>query len=329
MDFDFIFSSLKNSLKRIHNYDYKPSILIADGAEAITNGFKKAFGYNSIDEFTRIMCWAHVVKAIEKRLNGIDEKDDIFSDILNLQQSHCPDLFNHLVKLFFEKWNEKKKTDIDKFLAYFRSEWIDSSNNKWYEGAALNIPSTDNGLESVNGKIKLVFTLRQRMSVNEYLNNAIAMLRTWSKERTDDKLFCQIVNISDETWQMAYSFMLNTNIIQKRGKQDEFVVAYSKHSELLKSKDYLKKNFNKLNLNFDSLVSLMVRLNLVILDRSKWNESKCTCSTFLKNYFCFHIIVVAVNENLLLIADKYKKVQIGIKKKPGRKPQAKKALVKQ
>ena len=147
--------------------------------------------------------------------------------------------------------------------------------------------------------------------------------------KTDDKLFSTTIDISDDTWAMAYSFKQNGNIIQQRGKKDEFVVVYSKHSDLLKSKDYLKNNFSKLNLDFDGLVSLMVRLNIVILNRSKWNESKCTCSTFLKNYICFHIIVVSVNENLLLIADKYKKIQIGLKKKPGRKSKAKKALEKQ
>ena len=326
MDFDFIFSSLKNSLKELYNFDYKPTTWIADGAEAITNGFKKAFGYNSVDEFTRIMCWAHVVKAVEKRLNGIDET---FSDILNLQKSHCPELFDHLVKLFFEKWNEKKKPDIDKFLSYFKSEWIDSTNKKWYEGAALNIPSTDKGLESINGKIKLIYTLRQRMSVNEYLNNAVFMLRNMSKERVDDKKFCETIEITDDAWVTAYSFIHNNNIVQRKANTEEFLVVYTKHSELLKSKDFLINKFAKLKLNFDDLVGFMVRLNKVILNRSKWTESTCTCNEFLKNYFCFHIMVVAANEKLLVIPNKYKKIQIAMKKKSGRKPKAKKALEKQ
>ena len=39
-------------------------------------------------------------------------------------------------------------------------------------------------------------------------------------------------------------------------------------------------------------------------------------------------MVVAANEKLLVIPNKYKKIQIAMKKKPGRKPKAKKALEK-
>lgn len=66
-------------------------------------------------------------------------------------------------------------------------------------------------------------------------------------------------------------------------------------------------------------------LNKVILNRGKWTESKCTCNEFLKNYFCFHIMVVSANENILVIPNKYKKIQIAIKK-TGTKSKAKKAL---
>ena len=36
-DFTFIFSALKDSIGKIHNQIYQPTILIADGAEQITN----------------------------------------------------------------------------------------------------------------------------------------------------------------------------------------------------------------------------------------------------------------------------------------------------
>ena len=64
--------------------------MIADAAEAITNGFKSAFGYKSNDEFTRIMCWAHVLKAVEKRVKDIKEKEreEILEDIISMQTAH-------------------------------------------------------------------------------------------------------------------------------------------------------------------------------------------------------------------------------------------------
>ena len=39
-DFGFIFSSVKSASKQINSLDYSPSILIADDAGAITNGFR-------------------------------------------------------------------------------------------------------------------------------------------------------------------------------------------------------------------------------------------------------------------------------------------------
>ena len=37
-DFAFAFNSIKNDVKSIFNFDYKPNTLMADAAEAITNG---------------------------------------------------------------------------------------------------------------------------------------------------------------------------------------------------------------------------------------------------------------------------------------------------
>ena len=49
----------------------------------------------------------------------------------------------------------------------------------------------------------------------------------------------------------------------------------------------------------------------------------------MKNYYCYHLIVVATNTSLVNIPNKYKNVNISAKTKHGRKPLAKKALEKQ
>ena len=58
-DFEFVFSSIKQIVEKLHNVRYNPTILVADGADAITNGFKSVFGPGII----RVMCWAHVLRA--------------------------------------------------------------------------------------------------------------------------------------------------------------------------------------------------------------------------------------------------------------------------
>ena len=64
--------------------------------------------------------------------------------------------FNHAVVLFFEKWGGGGNPTLSKFVDNLKKEWIDK-NNGWYEGFTEgNILSTDNGLESVNGKYKKI-----------------------------------------------------------------------------------------------------------------------------------------------------------------------------
>ena len=65
---DFFFNAIKTNIKTIYNKDYEPKILLADAAGAITNGFKKTFG----DPQKRIVCWAHVIRNVDKYLKPIN-----------------------------------------------------------------------------------------------------------------------------------------------------------------------------------------------------------------------------------------------------------------
>ncbi len=54
--FKFIFQSIKDSVQEIYQYDYEPTTLVADGSDAITNGFTSVFK----DLLLRVMCWFHM-----------------------------------------------------------------------------------------------------------------------------------------------------------------------------------------------------------------------------------------------------------------------------
>ena len=45
----------------IYNFDYQPTILVADASEAITNGFTDVFN----ELLLREMCWFYMKKAFE------------------------------------------------------------------------------------------------------------------------------------------------------------------------------------------------------------------------------------------------------------------------
>ena len=97
-------------------------------------------------------------------------------------------------------------------------------------------PSTDNALESVNGTIKFIFTLRGILPVNQYLASAVAMLRDWSRDREGLKPICDGIDISDKCWHMAYRALTTDWTIARVGqsKSNRFVL-YNIADEALKS----------------------------------------------------------------------------------------------
>ena len=56
IDYEFIFASVRRVIAKLFDTDYRPAILMADGADAITNGFMSAFEYTSIGQFVLGAC---------------------------------------------------------------------------------------------------------------------------------------------------------------------------------------------------------------------------------------------------------------------------------
>ena len=50
---------------------FKPTVLVADAAESISNGFKEVFG----ELINRIMCWSHMGRKCDDRLARISDKE--------------------------------------------------------------------------------------------------------------------------------------------------------------------------------------------------------------------------------------------------------------
>ncbi|CAF1131871.1 unnamed protein product [Didymodactylos carnosus] len=46
----------------------------------------------------------------------------------------------------------------------------------------MGIPSTNNGLESLNGKIKQIYTLRSKLPLSSFLPTIVSMLQDWSHQ---------------------------------------------------------------------------------------------------------------------------------------------------
>jgi hypothetical protein len=328
VDYEFMFATVKKSAKKFFNYDYRPDTLIADAAPAIHNGFMNAFDYKSLTDFNRVMCWSHVYRNCENMLKSISAeiKDSILDDIKSIQVKTSSKAFDVAIEKFFEKWEEEPS--VKGFLEHFKKEWVDK-NNGWYEGFCDgNIPSTDNGLESLNGKIKSKNTLRERMSVGQYLGNANAMVTDWSKDRGEgdkvEKFFYEKPFVPGKTWTMAYDFLYKGQGIIKKGKT-VFVTALKEYQDKI-IPIYINGKYDQIKSEFDTYIEYFRRVRIIKLDRENWAKSSCSCSWYLKNYSCYHLIAVATHEKLVEIPIEFKNVALEAKPAKGRKPKAKKAL---
>ena len=88
--------------------DFKPKILVTDGAKSITNGFKAAFA----ELKGRVMCWAHMIRKedeILSKVSNLGERENLRRDIFSLQLSRNREIFQKASSLFTKKWSKSSE----------------------------------------------------------------------------------------------------------------------------------------------------------------------------------------------------------------------------
>jgi len=114
-DYAFIFDAIKNAAKSIFDEDFKPAVIVADAAAAITAAASRSF-----PGIPRVVCWAHVYRAVQKKLSLIkdsDKRELLLDDISALQLAPCKEAFISATQRFLEKWSSP---ETDDFLDYFK-----------------------------------------------------------------------------------------------------------------------------------------------------------------------------------------------------------------
>ncbi|RNA32158.1 hypothetical protein BpHYR1_024800, partial [Brachionus plicatilis] len=220
-DFEFLFYALKETVKKLFERHIQPTVLLADGAEAIHNGFAKVFTLEK-----RIMCWAHVKRNVHTRFCRNKHYYHIKNDIDSLQLSITESMFESASKLFIKKW-----TELDKdFSSYFETTWINSSVNGWFDGRSQSHPITNNALESHNKIIKDLVE-RKSMPLADFLKNINdAVLQFWSFQRNDirpdQKVFSKEPNVSLDDFKRGFAWeILGLKVLkQKFGGKTFFFV---------------------------------------------------------------------------------------------------------
>jgi hypothetical protein len=171
-DWEWMFRTVKTLSEEINEIKYEPTILVADCASEITNGFTKVFTLAK-----RIYCWFHVKKLMDKKLKKIKNKttrQSITLDIVNFQRNVTESMFIEAAKLMLNKWRLFNDPDVNYFIENNFMKWLNPKRMGWFDHYCDWVPITNNALESTNRYIKQHGTFRQRMGITQF----IALLET-------------------------------------------------------------------------------------------------------------------------------------------------------
>ena len=322
-DFTFVFQALQDGVKKLNLPEINPDTLIADGSDAIRNGFEAVFG----EKYT-VMCWAHMRRKVVKKIEAMVEKmdqEDLIEDVEALQLAQSEQIFTKASILFIKKWKKKQPT----FVEYFENEWL-ASHNGWYEGIQHLTPSTNNALEATNRVIKDENTFRERLPLARFKVLTFEIVEKWSKlyER-NLKQFYDKPTVTLDIWTKSYQWVkLNKSIISN--KLDNVIECYVPAGEELNISKNAIDIMKKMKwYSFDQYKIKAFNIWRVILptDGTKWLDSQCNCPGFFKKFICKHIVGLAIRLNYCKPPPAAKNVKIGEKRRRGRPSKAKKALL--
>uniref|UniRef100_A0A914XA05 MULE transposase domain-containing protein n=1 Tax=Plectus sambesii TaxID=2011161 RepID=A0A914XA05_9BILA len=121
-----------------------------DGDPAITAAVASSF-----PNAQRLTCYYHMKKQVQKRMGSKkvpkNRRNAILEEIKSLQLSCSDPIFSSAARRLLQRW---KQLGLKTFARYFTKAWVQGPLRFRYEGAALGTVSTNNGLESLHGRIK-------------------------------------------------------------------------------------------------------------------------------------------------------------------------------
>jgi hypothetical protein len=282
-------------------------------------------------------------KGIKKHVQDKEDRDRMKYDIQQIQLSQSEEVFQKATSLFVKKWEASYKGFTD----YFQRQHVQVCGN-WYEGKAMFAPSSNNALESNNGKVKKLWTNNKRLPMKEMIPLIAKMLHNWSLD-LKEKPFALKPPLTDNDLIEAYIYAKKDVTIlpdpdeHEKHSDDESVMkiwwVHNVSSMTPTNRDV--RNVKSLNwINFTKFKKVNFMLHKVTTIESKEFQTTpayCTCRGFYKNFKCVHSLGAAIRMNLLEVPrglkEKAKKkveeeIQLPAKKRgPGRPKNIGKALM--
>ncbi|EER12580.1 conserved hypothetical protein [Perkinsus marinus ATCC 50983] len=316
-DFAELFRSMNIGARKMGLAMHAPTFIMADGAMAITNAANLIF-----PGVKRCMCWFHVRKNVESKMDSL--KIDarlrwhLLRDLSYVQLAVTYEAFQGMFSLFMEEYRPSAPDVVD----YIKESWIDHPwHSCWYEGYAPRLPSTNNGLESMNNQLKIAVH-REKLPLGAFFGVVTGkVVRDYSeaigKDATDPGRVFQSaddIKVTKKLFREAYEWQKSAPFHQ--------VTAPSISGRLLfmlsrgADASYLNtRNINKFMCTlvgsyrhpcFTSVVALFSKLFLVMIpaNATNWRDVQCSCGEYLKKKICIHVLAAGIRCNILNEDDK-------------------------
>ncbi|CAF1143649.1 unnamed protein product [Didymodactylos carnosus] len=312
--FKTFFRGIQVWASTINNQAYTVSHVMGDGAAGITGAMCE------LPLARRLMCWAHVIRKVRGHGTLIKNKDKFLlveQDIMQLQLSFSDQIFVTAANLMINKWKLDK--ELEKFTDYFEQQWL-TVLSFWYEGACILTPSTNNGLESLNGRIKQHYTMRHKLPLSAFLQTAERMVKDWSIQNEQTPFGTHI----------TYKDDLDLEAVEWVKKVDKTqILQLTTFNFVVPSKDQKINTSTWVNLlhsmawdSYDHFKDWLHSARL--LDFSRFLPPIfCTCRYGLKEFACVHAVGM-----MMLWGTRQMPQEIGKRRGKGRPKKVKYALSK-
>lgn len=319
-DFEFGFKSIRSAMLFNANMNFNPEYLMADAAAAIGNGFHSVFG----DDREVLMCESHMKRAVDRRsFASQNNRTPLKSDLDKLKLSYNENVFRNGCQLFLEKWRPLELEVAD----YIDQYWF-RQHEKWYYGAGVRTPTTNNALEGFNGVFKKFHTKRHIKNLAEFKFRLMEIVNVESSEYigNDKTPYTNNVHISNNAMKNGLAYSEVKHILHR--VEDGYQIGYLKRGDLNGTFDFTDVDtfFATVLRPFDVWAAEMFQFYKITMNRDPkmWADSKCTCPAFNKRYICKHIVCMAYH---LKFISKPKRTLLTTNQPKGRPKNASKALV--
>lgn len=321
-DFAFGFASIRSAMLFVADINFSPEYLMADAAAAIGNGFKRVFGIQK----TVLMCESHMKRAVDRHpFSNNNNKEPIKADLDKLKLAFDVASFEQGCQLFADKWMTKER----ELVQYIQKTWFDR-NERWFAGAGIRTPTTNNALEGTNCAFKQYHTKRNIRNLNQFKFKLMDIVKIESMEYINPKdrqPYTNEVTLSNNVMKDGKAYAAIKHIVHRTNNEGQ-VQAFMKRGDanatftLQDVDDYLNAEHANFDLWFQNLFNYYIIT--VDDDPAKWQNSVCTCPAFAQRYICKHITCIGYYLDLI---QEPKKHQLTANQSKGRPKKASGALV--